>query len=107
MRRGKTRTLGVTMLPPVHNIGPKNKAMIDALMDVTERERSRRAWSFWLTVGGVSLALLWCVRYEFLPNAVRLAIAVVGGVGLLLFLVFLSTKPFGRGYYAGPTWWWF
>jgi hypothetical protein len=99
-------TLGVTMLPPV-NIDPKNKAMIDALMDVTERDRSRRAWSFWLTVGGASLVVLWCVRYEFLPNLVRLVLAVVGGLGLLLFLFFLSTKPFGRGYYAGPAWWWF
>jgi hypothetical protein len=94
------------MLPPV-NINPKDKAMIDAVVEVSERERSRRAWSFWIFVGAISLAALWCVRYEFLPNAVRLALAAIGGLGLLLFLFFLSTKPFGRGYYAGPEWWWF
>ena len=94
------------LLPP-DKVDPKNKAMIDALVDVSERERSRRAWSFWLTVGGISLIALWCVRYDFFPNAIRIALACVGGLGLLGLLVFLSTKPFGRGYYAGPAWWWF
>jgi hypothetical protein len=94
------------LLPP-DKVDPKSKLMIDALVDVSERDRSRRAWSFWLTVAGASLVALWCVRYDFLPNFLRLGLAVVGGAGLLLFLVFLSTKPFGRGYYAGPAWWWF
>ena len=94
------------LLPP-DEVDPESKMMIDALVDVSDRERSRRAWSFWLTVAGVSLLALWCVRYDFLPNIVRLGLAVVGGVGLLLFLAFLSTKPFGRGFYAGPAWWWF
>jgi hypothetical protein len=95
------------MMPPPVNIDPKDKAMIDALVEVSERARSRRAWSFWLFVAGFSLAALWCVRYEAIPNLIRLVLAAVGGLGLLLFLVFLSTKPFGRGYYAGPAWWWF
>ncbi len=93
-------------MSPPERIDPKDKAMLDAFVDVTERDRSRRAWSFWLFVGAVSIGALWSVRFEFLPNFVRLALAVVGGLGLLLFLVFLSTKPFGRGYYAGPAWWW-
>ena len=94
-------------LPPPVDIDPKTKAMIDALVEVSERERSRRAWSFWLFIAAVSLAALWTVRYEVIPDVIRLALAVIGGVGLLLFLAFLSTKPFGRGYYAGPAWWWF
>jgi hypothetical protein len=93
------------MLLPPDMADAKSKEMIDALGEVTERERSRRAWSFWLTVAAVSLVALWAVRYEWLPTFLRLALAIVGGLGLLLFLVFLSTKPFGRGYYAGPQWW--
>jgi hypothetical protein len=93
------------MLP--ENVKPEDKATIDALVEVTEREKSRRAWSFWLFVAGLSLCALWTVRYEAIPNIVRLVLAALGGLGLLLFLVFLSTKPFGRGYYAGPAWWWF
>ena len=95
------------MLLPPDMIDPKNKAMIDALMDVTERERSRRAWSFWLAICAISLGALWCVRYEFLPNVIRLLLAILGAFGGLLFLVFLSTKPFGRSFYSGPSWWWF
>ena len=95
------------MMPPPVNIDPKDKAMIDALVEVSERERSRRAWSFWISVAVVSLVALWCVRYEAIPDIIRLALAALGGVGLLLFLFFLSTKSFGRGYYAGPAWWWF
>ena len=81
--------------------------MVDAYLDGKGRTSSRRAWSFWITVGAVSVLALWCVRYDFLPDAVRVALTIVGGLGLLLFLGFLSTKPFGRGYYAGPQWWWF
>ena len=81
--------------------------MVDAYLDAKDGARSMRAWSFWLTVGAASVGALWCVRYDFLPSAVRVALAIVGGLGLLLFLGFLSTKPFGRGYYAGPQWWWF
>ena len=86
-------------------INPKDKAMIDALLDVTERERSRRAWRFWIFVAAVSVAAAYLARYEFLPGLLRVALAVLGGLGIVLFLVFLSTKPFGRGYYAGPSWW--
>jgi len=93
------------MMSAVVNIDPKDKAMLDAVAEVSERERSRRAWSFWLCVGGLSVVALWCVRYESIPSAVRLALAIFGALGVLLFLVFLSTKPFGRGYYAGPSWW--
>ena len=86
-------------------IDPRDKAAIDAFVDVTERERSRRAWRFWLVVATLSFAALCAVGFEFLPFAVRVALIVAGGIGLLFFLVFLSTKPFGRGYYAGPQWW--
>jgi hypothetical protein len=90
---------------PSPNIDPKNKAMMDAYLEVRDRDRSRRAWQFWLFVAAISLSALWLVRYDWIPQYVRLTLAALGGVGLLLFLVFLSTKPFGRGYYAGPSWW--
>ena len=93
------------LLPP-DKPDPGTKVMIDAVIEVAGRERSRRAWSFWLTVAALSLGALWCVRYEFLPDAARLGLAIVGGLGLVLFLFFLSTKSFGRSYYAGPSWWW-
>ena len=86
-------------------IDPRDKAVIDAYVDVTERERSRRAWRFWLVVAILSFAALCSVVFEFLPFAVRVVLTVAGGIGLLFFLVFLSTKSFGRGYYAGPQWW--
>jgi hypothetical protein len=92
------------VLPPT-NIDPKNKAMIDAYIDVVERDRSKRAWQFWLFVAAASVAGLYLVRFEWLHQYVRLALAIVGVIGLLLFLAFLSTKPFGRAYYAGPSWW--
>jgi hypothetical protein len=90
---------------PSPNIDPKNKAMIDAYLDVRDRDRSRRAWQFWLFVAAVSTGALWLVRYDWIPQYFRLSLVIVGGIGLLLFLAFLSTKPFGRGYYAGPSWW--
>ena len=94
------------LLPP-DKPDPMGKAMVDAYLESKADARSKRAWSFWLTVGALSVGALWCVRYDFFPNVVRVSLALVGGLGLLLFLGFLSTKPFGRGYYAGPEWWWF
>ena len=92
------------MLPPP-KMDPRNKAMIDAYLDVRDNHRSRRAWQFWLFVGAVSIGGLWLVRYEWVPQYVRLGLAILGGLGLLLVLGFLSTKSIGRGYYAGPSWW--
>ena len=86
-------------------IKPENKAMVDAFVDVRERERSHRAWHFWLVVGAASVVALYAVRFEFLPFGVRVALVAIGGLGFLLFLVFLSTKSFGRNFYAGPSWW--
>jgi len=87
------------------DIDPKDKAMIDAYVDLTEEERSRRGWRFWLVIAAASVGALWMVRYDFIPDILRLILAIIGGLGLLLFLVFLSTRPFGRDFYAGPSWW--
>ncbi len=86
-------------------VKPKDKALIDALVDVTERERSARAWRFWIFVAVASAIAANVSTYDALPWFIRLALALLAGLGILLFLVFLSTKPFGRGYYAGPSWW--
>jgi hypothetical protein len=97
------RTLGVTGFTV--EIKPEKKAMIDAFVDVRERERSHRAWRFWLAVATASVAALYAVRFEALPFGIRVALVAIGAVGLPLFLVFLSTKSFGRDFYAGPSWW--
>lgn len=90
------------LLPP-DKVDAKNKTMIDAFVDVSERDRSRRSWYWWLAVCLTSLGALWLVRYDFLPNAVRLGLAIAGGIGFLGFLLFLSTKRFGRSDYSGPS----
>lgn len=70
------------LLPP-DKVDAKNKTMIDAFVDVSERDRSRRSWYWWLAVCLTSLGALWLVRYDFLPNAVRLGLAIAGGIGFL------------------------
>jgi len=102
-----TKTLGVTMLLlPPDNIDPKNKAMVDGLVDAEERKRSRRRWLTWLTVLGLSLAVLYAFNHGLISGMVGNVLAVAGIVGVFLFLVFLSTKPFGRGD-TSIRWWWF
>jgi hypothetical protein len=85
--------------------GSSDKALIDSVIDVAEREKSRRAWRFWLVVAAASVAAIYSVRIDFLPGSLRIALAAVGGLELPLFLVFLSMKAFGRNYCAGPSWW--
>ena len=87
------------------DIDPKDKAAIDAIVDVEEAANERRGWAFWLAVAAVSVVFVCIARFDVVPGAVRIAFALVGGVGILLFLCFLSTKPFGRDFYNGPEWW--
>jgi hypothetical protein len=87
---------------------PKDRAMIDAVIEVNERERKRQGWRRALTIAGISLVALVAVRLEALPSVVRAGLAVGGLIGMLGFLVFLSTKPFGRSNFSGSFWaWWF
>ena len=86
-------------------LDPKDRARLDILVDSTQRERSRRAWRMWLSVAVTSLGLILLTQYDVIPAYLRVAMAVVGSIGLLLFLVFLSTKPYGHWDSRG-SWWW-
>ena len=86
-------------------LDPRDRARLDTLVDSTQRERSRRGWRIWLVVAVTSFGLILLTQYEVIPAYLRIAMAVIGSVGLLLFLVFLSTKPFGHWDSSG-FWWW-
>jgi len=87
---------------------PSDRAMLDAVLEVNERERNRQGWRRALTVAAISLVALLTVRLEAFPPVVRLGFAVLEAIGMVAFLVFLSTKPFGRSDYSGVFWaWWF
>jgi hypothetical protein len=86
-------------------IDPKSKLAIDAIVDAERRRTDRRAWSFWITIAVLSIAAGWVSRIEWIPGAIRIALLLLAAVGAILFLGFLSTKPFGRGFYNGPEWW--
>jgi hypothetical protein len=93
------------MLPPPVNIDPRQKDMIDALVDAQERKRAGRQWVTWLTVLAVSLAGLYAFNHGFVSGWLGNTLAIVGIVGIFLFLAFLSTLPFGRGD-SSFKWWW-
>jgi hypothetical protein len=92
------------VLPPV-NIDPRQKAMVDALIDAQERKRSSRRWGIWLAVLGASLASLYAFNHGFITGWFGNIVAITGIIGVFLFLAFLSTLPFGRGE-SSFKWWW-
>ncbi len=86
---------------------PKDRAMIDAVVEVNQRARDRRGWwragiTALLSVG----ALLLVPMEGLLPQSLRLALAVAGILGLLGVFFFLSTKPVGRSDTSGFPWFW-
>ena len=86
-------------------INPRDKASIDAVIDATRRTEARRGWSFWLTAAVLSGVAIMIGTIEALPDWLQVGLVISGVIGLLLFATFLSTKPFGYGYYNGPAWW--
>jgi hypothetical protein len=87
------------------SLDPHNKAVIDHLLAAQERKRSQRGWIVWLTVLAVSLGCLYLFNHGLVSGRVGTALAIAGIIGVLLFLVFLSTKPFGRSD-SSIRWWW-
>jgi len=87
-------------------LDPRDRARLDALVDSTQRERSRRTWRIWLIVAVASLGLILLTQYDVIPGYLRVAMAVIGSLGLVLFLVFLSTKPYGHWDSPGSGFWW-
>lgn len=83
-------------------INPRDKLMLDALMEVSERDRARRQWRFWLSVFALS-CIAWLVVYqEIFTGWLQLSLVIFGAMGFFCFLAFLSTKPWGRGW---NPWW--
>lgn len=85
-------------------IDPHDKAMIDNVVDVQERSKSRRDWVIALVTLGVSLLFLHMVNSDSVSGWLADAFAVLGVLGILVFLAFLSTKPFGRSDYSWRWW---
>lgn len=75
---------------------PRDILMLDALIEVSERERTRRQWWYWSGLFTLS-CVAWFIAYlEIFTGLVQLGLVIFGAIGILCFLVFLSTKPFGR-----------
>jgi hypothetical protein len=66
----------------------RDKTRLDALADSTQRQRSRRAWCVWLVVAVTSLGIILLGQYDAIPPYVRVAMAVIGSLGLLLLVAF-------------------
>ena len=81
----------------------KDRAMIDAVIEVNERARNQRGWWRCGITAALSIGALLLVPVDALPQSLRLALAAVGGLGLLAVLFFLSTKSIGR---SDTSWWW-
>jgi hypothetical protein len=86
-------------------IDPRQKAMIDALVEQQERKRSGRRWILWLSVLSSSLASLYAFNHGLITGWFGNIVAIAGVAGVFLFLAFLSTLPFGRGD-SSFSWWW-
>jgi hypothetical protein len=86
-------------------IDPKDKALIDTVLESEKRDREGRGWRFWLFVAATSVVLVYFATFDVLPGPARVVLAAMGGIGALLFLWFLATKPLGRDFYNGPSWW--
>lgn len=93
------------MLPPLPNIDPHQKAMVDALVEQEARKRSGRRWVLWLAVLGLSLMSLYAFNHGWISGWVGNAAAIAGILGVFLFLAFLSTLSFGGGS-SSFRWWW-
>lgn len=93
------------MMPPPVNIDPHQKAYVDMLADSQERKRSRRSWVVWVVILAIGLACLYAFNHGFVTGAAGNAVAIVGIVGVFLFLAFLSTKAYGVAA-ASFRWWW-
>jgi len=86
------------------NLDPRQKDMVDRLYEVERRKRSRKAWVIWLSVLAISLAILYGFNHGLISGWFGNWLAFAAIVGVILFLAFLSTKPFGRGDASFPWW---
>ena len=106
MRRGKTRTLGVPMMPPEVHIRPSSKAAMDVAFEVEQRKRSTRSWIVWLSVLAASLVALYLFNHDLISGWPGQGLAIAGIIGVFLFLAYLSTKWYGQSPSSFRWWWW-
>ena len=86
-------------------IDPHDKAMIDNLVEAEGRAKSRSGWTTALIVLGISLVLLYLFNSGLVSGWVGITLAIAGVFGVFVFLVFLSTKPYGHSD-TSSRWWW-
>jgi hypothetical protein len=86
-------------------IDPRDRAFIDSLVDEEQRKSSRRGWRFWIIELALSVACLVAFKFGLLTGWFGLVLAGGGALGVLLFLAFLSTKPFGHSDFSFRWWW--
>jgi len=86
-------------------IDPHDKSTIDYMVDNQERKRSRRVWIAWLIILSVSLGCMYLFNHDLVSGWFGVTIGIAGAVGAFLFLVFLSTKPYGHSD-SSFRWWW-
>ena len=77
-------------------INPRDKAMMDAAIEVMERHIASRSWVRWCNVAVMSLGIGLLVFLEILPGWLKIVFAAISVVGFLLFLIFLSTTQIGK-----------
>jgi hypothetical protein len=86
-------------------IDPHAKSTIDYIIDQQERRASRRAWIVWLIILGVSLCCMYLFIHDVVSGWLGITIGIAGAVGAFLFLMFLSTKPYGHSDFSFRWWW--
>jgi hypothetical protein len=88
-------------------IDARDKAYIDTHIDIAAEDSSQRAWIIWLVIAALSVAAIYAAKLAPVSDAIGLILAIGGCIGLLLFIAFLFTKAFGRGFWNGPHigWW--
>ena len=88
------------------NIDPKDKQVIDIVVDDESNRKSVRSWIVWIIVLVISLCALYLVNHDYVTGILGKTLAVSGILGVFLFIAFLSTKPFGRSN-SSIFWRWF
>jgi hypothetical protein len=86
-------------------IDPRDKALIDFVVDEDQRKSSRRGWKIWLPELVLSLICLYAFNHDFVSGWFGTVLGVGGAIGVFLFLAFPSTKPFGHSDFSFRWWW--
>jgi hypothetical protein len=78
------------------DINPRDKILIDAVLDVSYREDARRAAVKGSLIGIAGIASMLLVYIEWLPGWLRITLLICGGIAVLVSLVSLSRTELGK-----------